>query len=101
MSASRAERRREARERAKPVPGVHYAPPPSPLADLEPIGPGEHVWIVTAVHRVSEEGARRASAGVEPVLLDHESVVTVVIGCWLCERSYGEAAGAPCPGEPR
>lgn len=101
---NRAERRRRQREHATPINGVHYSPTakPSRSEDLSPDAPGKHVWIVTAVHRVSDEGARRAFMAEESVILDRESVVDIFLGCWVCEQVYSsDVADRPCSGPPR
>ena len=100
---NRAERRRMQREQQRPS-GTAYNPASKPRrdSDYEPDAPGRHVWIATSVHRVSEAGAYRSLRPGESVLLDQESVIDVMVGCFVCERSiYEIEQGSVCPGEPK
>ena len=67
---------------------------------LEPRKPGEHVWILAAIHRVSadEIGGWR---GDSPLFLDAENLASAELGCYICEQEWtAEIALKPCPGEP-
>lgn len=67
---------------------------------LAPV-PGEHVWVATALYRVSERAVATAMAGRRSIQMDSENLVDVTLGCWTCEREYTPGLAAkPCPGGP-
>ncbi|WP_143661810.1 hypothetical protein [Streptomyces glaucescens] len=54
-------------------------------------GPGEHLWTILTMHRVSDDMIRRLNRGEEPgpELLDHENLLTLEgPGCFKCEQPY-------------
>lgn len=67
---------------------------------LEPERPGEHVWIVTVVHKVSEAEIDALEA--REAHLDAENIAFVATGCFVCEQPYAKRLTfRRCPGEPR
>lgn len=116
-SASRAERRRRARELARRAGG-----PDGPLitgvwtdtglvdigsmAELPDKVPGKHRWIAAVMYVLSEEHVRneqRRQAGETSydTILDHESRVDFSIGCYDCEQPFPVAnPDNDCPGDP-
>lgn len=67
---------------------------------LAPEQPGEHVWIVTAVYRVSPQQVEALEAHEEH--LDAENLAMVATGCFVCEQPYSKRLSSRrCPGELR
>jgi hypothetical protein len=67
---------------------------------LAPEREGEHVWIVTAVYRVSPAQVEALEAHTEH--LDAENLAMVMTGCFFCEQPYSKRLTfRRCPGEPR
>lgn len=63
---------------------------------------GAHVWLAMTGHLITPALAvRLADGSPEEPVLDTESLMTVQIGCFRCERELTSArARQPCPGEP-
>jgi hypothetical protein len=63
---------------------------------------GAHLWMVIVGHVMSPMlAARLADGSTEEPSLDVESVATVTLGCFRCERELTSArVRQPCPGEP-
>jgi hypothetical protein len=56
--------------------------------------PGQHLWAAVAMYRVNPAA--------DTVHLDAESLMTIEVGCYWCERAWSrDAASKPCFGEPR
>jgi hypothetical protein len=56
-------------------------------------GPGEHLWIMTAAFRASEDMVKRMAEGkeTEGQHLDHESLLTLEgPGCFKCEKPFSK-----------
>lgn len=80
--------------------GVQYDSARARAGLLEPERPGEHVWIVTAVYRVTPAQIEALEAHTEH--LDAENLAMVAIGCFVCERPYEKRLTfRRCSGEPR
>jgi hypothetical protein len=64
---------------------------------------GAHVWLAMTGHLISPTlAARLADGSDEEPSLDVESLVTVSLGCFRCERELTSSrVRQPCPGEPR
>lgn len=58
---------------------------------------GEHVWIVTLVHRVTDPERVRGGS----IELDNETLMDIAgPGCLFCERVYSRSLrNKPCPGD--
>lgn len=57
--------------------------------------PGEHLWTLLGVWRITDPTA-------DHVDLDIENLLSIEgPGCFVCERPYAVAVAGPCPGEPR
>lgn len=58
----------------------------------------KHVWIAIASYEVSEDGLRANEADPKnrPLILDHERLIGVDVGCWNCEEPYGAVKDKPC-----
>lgn len=69
----------------------------SPLPD---IAPGQHLWMVIGMWRITDPAATRDPDG--EVHLDLENLMTLEgPGCFVCEEPYSpEVAARPCPGDP-
>jgi hypothetical protein len=69
---------------------------------LDQHAPGEHVWIINATFRVTEQAVLDSQNPAAPALLDRENLALVTgPGCWVCEEPYTTTLAAlPCPGEP-
>lgn len=66
-------------------------PAPKIGAQLTDPGPGEHLWTILTMHRVSDDMIRRLNRGEDPGigLLDHENLLTLEgPGCFKCEQPY-------------
>lgn len=66
-------------------------PAPKVHAQLTDPGPGEHLWTILTMHRVSDDTIRRLNRGEDPDigLLDHENLLTLEgPGCFKCEQPY-------------
>jgi len=71
-----------------------------PTADLGRIlarvPDGEHFWTAHSVFRIVDPSGRDG-----PLVFDRENLLTVHIGCLVCERQYtASLAALPCEGEP-
>jgi hypothetical protein len=67
---------------------------------MEPARPGEHVWMVTAVYRVTPETIAALEA--HEASLDAENLALVLTGCFVCEQPYAKRLTyRVCPGEPK
>lgn len=108
---NRWERRRRARQEAKQRVVIagdgiiahalenapHYAAKRNPMPAKVP---GQHRWIATAMwHITAEQAADAMTDDVDRMhLLDHENIVSLLVGCVDCEQSAGEIRpGEPCP----
>lgn len=79
---------------------VYYSVSRERRALLEPSAPGEHVWILAALHRMSPDEIRTWHNGAR-VYLDAENLAATELGCYVCEEVWtAEIALQPCPGEP-
>jgi hypothetical protein len=59
----------------------------------------EHMWIVSAAYSVTTDTLKRL--GSEQLLFDAENVLTIELGCFICEQPFADALlDVPCPGEP-
>lgn len=65
-------------------------------ADIPAPGPGQHLWTILGVWRVTAPDPRRQ------VHLDTENLLSLEgPGCYVCEQLWSPAvAAAPCPGDP-
>jgi len=62
-------------------------------ADFPAPTPGEHLWIMMAMFRVTPTS--------KAFHLDLENLLTIEgPGCFLCERTFAAAGDEPCPGVP-
>lgn len=63
---------------------------------------GEHVWVLTTAHLISDDLARRLAAGEDTgALLDAESLVEIAPGCFRCEEPLSPRLfHRRCRGEP-
>ena len=67
---------------------------------LMPEREGEHVWMVTAVYRVSAADIDALERHEEH--LDAENLAMVLTGCFVCEQAYEKRLTyRRCPGEPK
>ncbi|MFF3643415.1 hypothetical protein [Streptomyces sp. NPDC002564] len=60
-------------------------------AELVDPGPGEHLWTILTMHRVSHDMIQRLNNGIplNPEHLDHENLLTVEgPGCFKCEQPH-------------
>lgn len=58
-----------------------------------------HLWLAVASFRVSDLTVEHLADQV--TLLDSENLVTVMLGCYVCEQSYTpQLRHRRCPGEP-
>lgn len=61
--------------------------------DMTDPGEGEHLWIVSAIFKVSQVTIETLNRGEDPgaVNLDHENLLTIEgPGCWKCEEKYSK-----------
>ena len=57
----------------------------------------EHVWIATAVYRLSD----KEMLGKEQIHMDMENLAFTVFGCFVCEQAFEtRLLYRDCPGEP-
>ena len=68
------------------------------VAELPPKREGQHRWVAAASYvldmpdrLIGDEGTRK--------LLGPERLMYLGVGCWDCERAWGEVNGQPCPAE--
>ncbi|MCM8548935.1 hypothetical protein [Streptomyces sp. STCH 565 A] len=77
-------------------------PPAKISAELTDPGPGEHLWAILTMHRVSDDTIRRLNRGEDPGpgILDHEGLLTLEgPGCFKCEQPYSRyVAHRKCTG---
>lgn len=77
-------------------------PPSKVSAQLTDPGPGEHLWTLLTMHRVSDEMIQRLNKGDAPgpELLDHENLLTIEgPGCFKCEQPHSRyIANRKCTG---
>jgi len=58
-----------------------------------------HLWTATACHQLTE---KRLAGPLEGLQLDGESLLMVVIGCYICEEPFKRRLLLRrCPGEPK
>lgn len=68
--------------------------PHGTLPDKEP---GHHRWVAVVSYSLSDEEAKAAVEGGEPVLLDAAHLFTPVeVGCLDCEERYEDVVGTLC-----
>lgn len=59
---------------------------------------GAHLWVATAVHKISED-TLAAGLGMQ---LDGSNLLDIFTGCLGCEEQFRPALlGTPCPGDRR
>lgn len=81
---------------------LQFETAPRPRQDLLVQERDEHVWIATAIYRVTPEAMREAVARGESMHLDMENLAVVEAGCWVCEQAFDPRLSyRKCPGEPR
>ena len=78
----------------------HHFRTPEKVADIPAKVDGRHRWILSSAYNVTDEEAHEAHEGVSKVLMGPEKLISFGIGCWDCERAYGECVAEPCPGDP-
>jgi hypothetical protein len=65
-------------------------------ADLPPVVPGEHLWIMITTYRVRNP----ENFSTERFHADLENLISIDgPGCLWCEKTYSEAKGQRCAGE--
>lgn len=69
-------------------------------AEMPTPSPGEHLWCMFAMYRITNP--EHAQDPAVKKYLDLENLLTIDgPGCWVCEQVWSAAiAGEPCPGEP-
>lgn len=70
---------------------VEFAKLPEKLA-------GQHRWVAAASF-VLDMPDRLLEDAATHKLLDDRNMMYLGVGCWDCERSFGEASGQPCQAE--
>lgn len=61
---------------------------------------GSHLWVAVAAFEVSDRSV--ATIATEPLLLDHESLLSIQVGCYVCEQGFAPRLRYRlCSGEPK
>jgi len=70
-----------------------------PHAQLPKKIPGQHRWVATAAWVISEPTVVAAFDPGELKFLDRENLMSLMMGCWDCERELGTEIkpGSRCP----
>lgn len=62
----------------------------------------KHLWNTIAMFLNSEENVRAAYAGKESIIMDTENLMTLYVGCFICEEPYEPSMiGKRCKGQPK
>lgn len=87
--------------------GIKQEAPPPNAEKLEKelqyhIKAGKHLWNTIAMYLSTEENVRAAYAGEAPLIMDKENLMTLHVGCFICEEPYRkEMLNKRCKGEPK